>query len=144
MNMYVCPQESLDGFRTYNLQLSVIPTWPTNELEVGGPLATLRTGGLQGRAMAQAVIPPVSHHGSRCSRLYQAMWVLWWTKWHWHRLSPSSSVLPAYTILPWLSIPIGPIGETRKMGTLRNCVHYIVTCVRFPWLNNVSTATTMG
>jgi hypothetical protein len=21
---------------------------------------------------------------------------------------------------------------------------YIVTCVRFPWLNNVSTATTMG
>jgi hypothetical protein len=37
--------------------------------------------GLQGRAIAQAV-----------SDWRRGMWDLWWTKWHWGRFSPSTSV----------------------------------------------------
>jgi hypothetical protein len=36
-----------------------------------------------------------SHHGSSGLISGQAMWDFWWTKWHWGRFSPSTSVSPA-------------------------------------------------
>jgi hypothetical protein len=47
-------------------------------------------GKREGRAIAQA-----SHRGDLGSSSGQVMWDLWWTKWHWGRFSPSTSVSPA-------------------------------------------------
>jgi hypothetical protein len=38
---------------------------------------------------------PASHRGVPGLRPSQVMWDLWWTKWHWGRFSPSTSVSPA-------------------------------------------------
>jgi hypothetical protein len=42
----------------------------------------------------EAVPSLASHRGGPGSRP-GSMWGLWWTKWHWDRLSPSTSVSPA-------------------------------------------------
>jgi hypothetical protein len=38
---------------------------------------------------------PASQSGGPGSSLGQVMWDLWWTKWHWGRFSPNTSVSPA-------------------------------------------------
>jgi hypothetical protein len=70
---------------------------------------------LQGRAVAQAVnrwLPTAAAP----VRVRAGMWGLWWTKWHWGRLSPSTSVSPAnhsnnFSIIiitrDWHNRPIG-------------------------------------
>jgi hypothetical protein len=45
---------------------------------------------LFGRAMIQAV----RHREGPGSIIGQSLWGLWWTKWHWDGLSPSSSAFP--------------------------------------------------
>jgi hypothetical protein len=40
-------------------------------------------------------IQAFSHRGGPVSIPDQFMWDLWWTKWHWDRFSPSSSVFPS-------------------------------------------------
>jgi hypothetical protein len=37
-------------------------------------------------------LSPTSHRGGPGSSPRQFMWNLWWTKWHWDRFSPSTSV----------------------------------------------------
>jgi hypothetical protein len=54
------------------------------------------------------------------------------------------SVMQQPIMLPYRVCSLG-VTENRKhtdIGIMT--VYNIVTCVRFPWLNNVSTATTMG
>jgi hypothetical protein len=46
-------------------------------------------------AIAQAVSSPDSYRGGPSSSPSQVMWDLRWTKWHWGRVSPSTSVSPA-------------------------------------------------
>jgi hypothetical protein len=43
---------------------------------------------------------PSSHGGGPGSRPGQSMSDLWWTKWHWERIFPSSSVSPYQYIIP--------------------------------------------
>jgi hypothetical protein len=47
----------------------------------------------KGRAIAQAVSRRLPTAAARVRS--KVMWDLWWTKWHWGRFSPSTSVSPA-------------------------------------------------
>jgi hypothetical protein len=48
-----------------------------------------------GHAIAQVVSRWLPTAAGRDSSLDQVMWDLWWTKWHWRRFSPTTSVSPA-------------------------------------------------
>jgi hypothetical protein len=50
---------------------------------------------LKDRAIAQAIWSLASHRGGPGSRPRLVKWDLWWAKWRWARLSPSTSVSPA-------------------------------------------------
>jgi hypothetical protein len=51
--------------------------------------------GYLGRAIAQAVSRWLPTAAARGSSQGLVMWDLWWTKWRWGRVSPSTSVSPA-------------------------------------------------
>jgi hypothetical protein len=62
---------------------------------------------------------PASHCGCPCSNPGHLMCDMWWTKWHWGRFPPSTSVYPANShstdcstlIIIYLSSVTGPIGQ---------------------------------
>jgi hypothetical protein len=58
-----------------------------------------KTVNLLVRLIVQAIAQAVSHWlptvAARGSNPGLVMWDLWWTKWHWGRFSPSTSVSPA-------------------------------------------------
>jgi hypothetical protein len=61
-----------------------------------------------------------SHRGSLGSIPDQVMWHLWWTKWHWRRFSPSTSISPANSYSTSCSIFYHPIMQSYTDNIINN------------------------
>jgi hypothetical protein len=60
---------------------------------------------------------PISHRGGQGPFPGLGMWDLWWTKWHWDRISLSASVSLTFLIPPTASyLGAGTVGSPQSGG----------------------------
>jgi hypothetical protein len=79
------------------------------------------------RAMAQAVSRRPLTVETRVRSRGQSTWDLWWTKWHWDRFSPSTSVFPSQ----FHSTGAPLLGKTEKseLSLLQGCTISLMAAV---------------